>query len=324
MIDLDLFNTVSIVDEPTANALSHAGTGWHTVQIHPPVGSDVPPTLPVFVQSILELQSRYKIFNRSPIAAFELRRHPADTLRLQFAVPTRRLERKIRTHLTETVPDIAFSDGVSGIPIVEGDAVGGALLTLGRRDWYPLQTGFDRPPTNNIVSALHRDAMQDTRFVIQILFRPVAGRPFRRWLHRYRAYKRVGYLRKEKTYVFHEREATPRERQQADRIEEKMGRPQFHVTIRILAAGMPPDLLRTRVKEVAAGFNVYESMDTGQYLDVWTVKSLRNDVGVTFARDVALRQFGQWSSRFHVSTRELAGMVAVPGVNQDNLQRAGP
>lgn len=321
-----MFSYAVTVDKTTADRLRTGAPGeWYTVEIRPPADDgDVPATLPRFIREVMELQSRWKLWNASPVSVFEIRRPAPDTLRLQFAVPTKRLERKVRTHLSEEVPAVKFDTGASGLPISEGDSVGGGILKLGRPDMFPLRSEFDRPPTNNIIAALHRHAIRDTRVIIQILFQPVAGRPIRNWWWKRRAYKRVGYLRKEKHYTFHDRNATPAEKRQADAVEEKARTPRFHTAIRILLIGVDDDFVRSRVKELAGAFNVYESLTTNQYLDTYTVKSLFPSRITKFAASVARRSFDGWTLPFQAGLPELAGLVAVPALDQTNLRHAHP
>lgn len=306
-----------------------AGSGeWYTVEILPPATpDDVPATVPRVVREIMEIQSKLLgLRNASPVAAFEIRRPRTDRVRLQFAVPTKRLERKIRLHLTEAIPRIGFDNGVSGLPVSEEDTVSGGLLTFGREDMFPLETSFDRPPTNNVVAPLHRDAMRDTRVIIQLLFQPVAGHPLRRWRWTRRAYKRIGYLNKEKHAVapWMDRSATKAERHQADTVEHKARNPRFHVAVRILLIGVDEEWVRTRLKEVGGGFNVYESPVTNQYLNTHTIKSLFPNRITKFAESVAYRRMDGWTLPFQASIDEVAGLLAVPTIDQQNLRRAAP
>lgn len=296
------------------------------IEIHPPPQGGVPATIPTVVRTIQELQStRFGLRNASPITAFEIRRPQPDTLRLQIAVPTTRLERKLRTHLDGRIPGIGFSDGTSGLPVTITDepTIGGALLTAGRRDWYPFHTEFSQPPTNHVIGALHPHAMQQTRFVIQILFQPVAGKPLRRWWNTRRAYKRIGYLRKEKEQLWNSRSPTPRETNQADAIETKIANPRFRTSIRMLVIN-GGEYTRSRVKEVAGAFNVYEHPETGQFLNIETVTPFRRQHVLRFCRAVAQRRFARWSRSFHTTADELGALLAVPNREQSNLRYAEP
>lgn len=316
------------LDEEDATRLSAGSSKWYTVEIHPPsISDDVPATVPRFIREIMEIQSTFfGLRNASPVAAFEIRRPQPDRMRLQFAVPTKRLERKIRLHLTEAIPRIGFDNGVTGLPVAKGDTVSGGLLTFGREDMFPLETDFDRPPTNNVVAPLHRDALRDTRIIIQLLFQPVAGHPLRRSLWTRRAYKRIGYLNKEKHAVvpWMDRSATKAERHQADTVEHKARNPRFHVAIRILMIGVDEKWVRTRLKEVGGGFNVFESPVTNQYLDLHTIKSLFPTRIIQFAESVAYRRMDGWTLPFQAGIDEVAGLLAVPTIDQQNLRRASP
>lgn len=327
MIDR-LFNYTAIVDEDTALSLSTGPADWYTIQVNPPVDQDsVPVTVTRFVREILELQSSWLgLRNSSPLSAFEIRRPRPDQAQIQFAVPTKRLERKVRLHLTESIPGIRFQTGVSGLPVSEGDTVGGGLLTVGREDMFPLSSEFERPPTNNVVAPLHRDAFPSERVVIQILFQPVAGRPLRRWLWTRKAYKRIGYLKKEKHAVspWVNRPATKAEKRQADTVEDKARNPRFNVAIRILLVGTQEDHVRSRVKEIGGAFNVYESSVTNQYLNTHTIKSVFPRRILKFAESVSHRRLDGWTLPFQAGIREVAGLVAVPTIEQRNVRRASP
>lgn len=314
------------LEESEAKRLSRAPVDQYTVEIKPPRDSDIPTTLNRFVRNIMEIQSKWLgLKNASPISAFEVRRPTVDTVRFQFAVPTKRLERKVRTHLIEEVPGIGFTQGVSGLPVAEADTIGGGVLTVGREDYHPLRTEFDRPPLNSVATALHRDAMRDTRFVIQILFQPIAGHPFRRWRWSRRAYKQIGYLRKEKPDIvpWHDRPATQQERKQADRIEEKARNPRLSISIRLLIIGAG-EHTRSRVKELAGAFHAFENSISNQYLDTVTITPLFQSRLVEFADSVRQRELDGWSLTFQASVPELAALVSIPDRQQRNIQYAQP
>jgi hypothetical protein len=314
-----LFHTSVEVDEEEARWL-RAGSGGYPVQVHPPRTESVPSTVDRFTKAIYEPQTKwFGVKNTSPVAAFEIRRTVPDQISMQFVVPTKRLERKVRTQLKNDIDGVGFSDGTLQLPISEGCTVGGGLLEPGRRDWYPLETGFDSPPTNSVVAALHRHAMQNTQFVIQILFQPVVGRPVRSWWWTRRAYQRIGYLRKEKEKLWGSRSATPREKQQANAVEAKAGSPRFNVSIRFLVVN-GGEYTRSRVKELSGAFNVFEDPETGQYLNATTVQTLRQRSLLRFVDAVEQRDFNGWSHRFQATADELAGLVSIPDIDQQNIQ----
>jgi len=316
-----IYTTLS---EEQAEHLQHPTKPWYCTEIKPPTREEPPANLSEFVRSIQEIQSGlFKIRNQSPVSAFEIRRDNPDRLKFVFATPTQRLDRKLRTQLTNHVPKTKFEAGTHGLPVQSEDSVGGALLTPGRRDWYPLQTEFDNPPVNSLTAALHRHAMQDTKFVIQILFQPVAGNPVKRWWWRRRAYQRLGYLRKEKEKLWHSRPATNREKQQANAIERKAGTTRFYTSIRILVIGAS-EYTKSRVKELAGGFNVFENPDTGQYLNTVTITSVRSNRITRFCRAIADRDFQAWSRRFQLSAEELGGLITLPSRRQENIIEAEP
>lgn len=324
MIRDRLFHTTATLNEEHAQRLQFSKGTWYTVRVLPPTNTSIPATLNRFVASIKEIQTTWlKLRNTSPVTAYEIRRPTPDSLTVQYAVPTNRLERKVRTHLTNEIPDVQFADGVNGLPVTEDDDVGGGMLTVGRPDWFPLKTDFDHPPANSIAASLHRHAMQNTRFVIQILFQPNAGQPLRRWWWRRRGYQQRNYLKKEKENIWGSVQPTRRERDQARAIDDKVGNARFHTSIRftIIGAG---EYTPSRVKELAGAFNVFESPVTGQYLNANTVRSLRQKRVLGFANAIANRSFSRWNLRFHTTEAELAGLLALPSIDQPNLRRTQP
>jgi len=319
-----LLHTYTELSEEEAQKLSTGTRDRYTVAVKPPKHGKQPETLEELLRGITELQSGFLGFrNASPTAAYEIRRDTPDNLRFQFTLPTKRLERKLRTHLSTEIPDVEFDTGVNGLPVTAGDTVGGGMLTLGRMDCYPLRTEFKDPPTNAIASALHRHAMHDTRVVVQVLFQPLTGKPVRRWYWRRRTYQRIGYLRKEKEKLWGNRPPTPRERSQADAVEEKAGTRRYRTVIRFFIAGAG-EYTPSRVKELDGGFNVYESGETGQYLDTVTVTPLREKRITDFSRTVAQHRFGNWNRSFQASRSELAGLIALPSRNQENIDYSQP
>lgn len=319
-----LLNYTYTPTEEEAEQLRRPRKQFHSIEVRTPRNGDIPEVPVNLVKAITEIQSKWLgLVNTSPVAGFEIRRSHPDKIKIQFSTPTIRLERKLRTHLTNQVPGVRFSDGVRGIPVTSEDTVGGGILTTGRRDWYPLKHEFDQPPINSVLSALHRHAMRDTKFIVQILFQPVIGRPLRRWYWRKRAYQRTGYLRKEKEKFWGSRNPTRREKRQANAIEDKAGTNRFYTSIRFLVIGAD-DYTQSRVKELSGGYNTFENPDTGQYLDTVTVKSLRESRILDFAEKVAHREFGNWSHRFQTSVPELAALLSLPSIEQENIVNAEP
>jgi hypothetical protein len=308
------------VEEEQAEQLRF-GNGWYPVKVHPP-RNKCPETLTRTIRGVLELQTKwFGLRNTSPTAAYEIRRTTPDNLEFQFALPTKRLERKLRTHLKNAVPSIEFEPGNNGLPVTEEESIGGGLLTTGRKDWYPLRTDFDHPPANSLASALHRHAMQDTKIIVQVLFRPVIGQPLRSWWRTRRTYQRIGHLRREKEKLWGSRPPTPREKQQADALEQKAGTTRFHTSIRLLIIGAG-EYTPSRVKELAGGFNIYENPDTGQYLNAKTIHTPFTSRFIDFADAVRSRRFAGWHHRFHSSVPELAGLVSIPDRTQQNITYA--
>ncbi|MCU4753442.1 hypothetical protein OB919_15870 [Halobacteria archaeon AArc-curdl1] len=165
--------------------------------------------------------------------------------------------------------------------------------------------------------------MQDTKIVVQVLFQPSVGRPLRSWWWTRRAYKRIGYLRKEKEKLWGSRSPTPREKRQANAIEAKAGNNRFHTVIRFVVIGAG-EYTRSRVKELSGAFNVYENPETGQYFDTVTVQSLWEGRIVDFCRSVADREFDSWALKFQTGVPELAALVSIPNRQQENISYAQP
>lgn len=312
------------LSESQAEQLQYTWKQWHTIQIRPPVNGDVPATVEGFVRGILEIQNKwFGLRNMSPTAAFEIRRPTPNRLRLQYAAPSKRLERKIRTQLKEEIPGVKFDTGTSGLPVNPGDTFGGGLLTTGEADFYPFETDHDSPPTNAIIALLHRHAVRDTKIVVQVLFRPVAGQPLRNWWWRKWAVHQRNYLRREKEKLWGSTKPTRREKRQARAIDDKTGNARFWTSIRfaIIGAG---EYTPSRVKELAGGFNRYENPVTDQYFDTYTVTPFREKRLLDYAQAFADRRFQGWSLKFRATTQELAAILAIPQTQQQNIQTAQP
>jgi hypothetical protein len=296
---------------------------WHTVELHPPE-TDLPAALPELIDGIREKQTKWMgVRNTSPVIAFELRRPRDDRLRLQVAVPTKRLERKLRTQLAYAVPNVGFdTPGTDGLPVTTDTTIGGGWLTTTRRDWHRLRTDHDTPPMSSVVSGLHRHAMRDIQVVIQLLFRAVAGHRLRRRYRRWQADREIGYLRGKKERLWGRRPATAGERHQATAIEETIRQPQFDVSLRLLVIGAG-DHTRNRIKELTGGFNTFDNHATGQSLRTIPARSIRTQPVVRFCNAVVDRQFER-RYQFRLSRDELAAFVALPSHHQQNIQYAQP
>jgi len=324
MIRDRLLHTTTTLDEQTAGKLQHNPPCHRFIAVQPPADQSLPATLDRFIRGITETQTTWLgLRNTSPIVVFEIVRPAPGTIRLRYGVPTRRLERKVRLHLTERLPEATFEETDGGLPVAEDVAVGGGHLEPSRRDDYPFRTDHDRPPLNHIVGTLHRHAMQDTRFVIQLLFKPVADEPLREWWRRNRAYRRVTYLRKNKEGLLSSRQPTPQERQQADAVEQKVGATRYTAAVRVLVVGAG-DHTPSRVKEVAGAFNAFDHPTTGQGFRFTVVDSLRARRVQGFAEAVHRRDLSGYALPFQVSAPELAGMVALPDRDQQNITTAQP
>jgi hypothetical protein len=308
-----LRQTFLTVSEDQAKQLSQPPKQY-TVEVQPPRHQKLPATAEDFIRGIQEYRSKWlKLVNTSPVIGFEIRRPEPDTVRLQFSVSSKPLERKIRSQLLNQTPEIGFNTGVNGLPVVEDDSIGGAVLSPGKPDWYPFRTKFDSPPLNAVISSLHRHSIPRTRIVIQILFQPVIGQPFHRKWWRRNAYQDARYLRKDKN-----RSASSRERNLADLIEAKASNNRFHTAIRIVVIGAE-DYTASRVKEVSAGFNLFETGETGQFFKVDTLNTFRESRILRFCQAVADRKM---TGEFQLSVPELAALTAIPDRKQSNINYA--
>lgn len=319
----DLFYTSGIVDADVTAQLSSDREDLSVVVVRPPRTGDIPSKLSYTVDAVFDLStSWFGLVNTSPIVSYELVRNQPETLKIQFTLPNDRLERAIRTHLPLDTPQAKMTDGSAALPVEAGDVIGGGYLSLGRRDWYPQRTEFNEPAINSVVASLHRHILRGTKFVVQVIWKPsIVGRPFRRYWWRKKGYRRVGFLRREKHRVTYQREATPRERRQADAIEDKLGSRRYRVAIRFLVIGS--EHVMGRVKELSQAFSTFENQETGQFFDTTTVKSWRRRHIVRFAEIVWQRQFGR-SSTFQLSRSELSSLVGVPSLDQANIRETLP
>ena len=316
-----LFDSSTELSQSDADRLSTGLSSHYVTEVLPPYHGDVPATLNRFVKNVREVQSKwFKLQNTSPVVAMEIRRSHPDRLRFQFATDNIRVDRSIRNGLYEEMPDVETREGAGGLPVSPGDTVGGGFLTLGESDWYPLETDLDRPWVDGLVSQLHESSMRDTSVLVQILMQPVAGDRFRRWWWRRQAMSQIRYLRGDKVSLFpgRDRNAIPREKTQSDLIADKVGSPRFHVSIRVVVIGAG-EYTRSRFKEVSNPFGSLESDDTGQYFNQQTVKGIREKPFIMFAESVRNREFGGRAFRFQLSNEELAGLVAVPSIEQENI-----
>jgi hypothetical protein len=310
------------LEEKQAEQLQHSPNPGYTLEIQPPKDHDKN-TLPQFIRTIQELQTQWLgLKNTSPTTSYELRR-TTQGLKIQYTVPTKRLERKIRTQLTNHHPKIKFKTGTTGLPVQPGDTIGGGLITTGRRDHYPLKTEFDQPPTNTVTTALHRHSMQGTRIILQTLFKPAVGKPVKNWYWNNKAYRKTRYLRKEKENLWGRRQPTKREKRQADAIENKAGNNRFHTSIRFIVINAG-EHTKSRIKELSGAYNTFENPETGQYFDTTTVQPLRGNRIIDFADSVSNQRLDTWNRSFQATPEELAALTAIPSTQQENIQYASP
>lgn len=319
-----LLAETSELDAAEADHLSSPAPDLYAVEARPPAHNDIPATLDRFVASIKEPQTKWlKLKNTSPVIAYEIIRPNPDTLRFQYVVPSKRLERKIRTQLTEEVTGVELADGDTRLPVQEGDDVGGGFLTTGRPSWHPITTEYNKPPTNNIATSLHQHITPSTRYLIQIIYRPNIGRSLKRWYWNKRAYQHRNYLKKEKEKLWGSVKPDSREKTQARQIDHKAGQLRYTTSIRILLTN-PGDYAKSRLKEVAAGFNTFENSDSGQYFNLETVRAIRPSRIQGLANAIHQRRLGTWTRSFQTTDEELAALLALPEPVQDNITPSKP
>lgn len=314
------------IDKEDVEQLSQPSSRHNIVEVRPPLDRDVPSTLDWFVKNILEIQSKWLgIKNTSPTTTFEITRLEPQCLKFQFCTETKRLERKIQKHLSDEIPGIKFQTGNDKLSIKSDVSIGGGLLTLGRSDFFPLETKFQRSPMDSIAASLHPHAIPQSKFIIQVLFRPIAGRSLKRlrWIRR--AHKHISYLKKTKPDIhpWHNIEPEKREKRQASSIKEKADKTRYKASIRILILNSGKHV-KSHLKEIAGGFNIYESDLTGQYLDLVTIKTLFQNKILNFAEAVRKRSFQNYTVPFYLTPKELAGLVALPNNRHENISYAEP
>jgi hypothetical protein len=318
-----LYSTHTDLNADQAEQLRNPDTDWYTVETRVPKHTDLPPCPVSFIDGIREMRTKWlRLRNTSPAIAFEIRRGSDGQLRFQYAVPTKRLERKLRNHLADATPKVELlNTATDGLPVTEDDSFGGCTLSMTRRDWHPLDTDFDVPPTNPVIGALHREAMKDTRFVVQVLFRSVAGKPIRRWWYRNSAHSQIDRLRSEKEQLIGRRKPTKTEKQQGRLIDEKINKPLFEAEIRIAVIGAG-EYTASRVHELSGAYNRYSHPESGQHLSASVEESIRPPPLLRFGKTVANRRFQEGYRRFRVSPKELAALVALPDRTQQNISYA--
>lgn len=319
-----LLSASARVSPSNAEQLRQVSKTLYPIEVYPPRNDDVPATLDDFVRGILEIQQKWcGLVNTSPTIAFEIRRAVPDRLRFQYVVPTKRLERKVRTQLADTITGVGFGTGTKALPVASGDPIGGGLLAPGTADWYSFATEFDDPPTNAITALLHRHAMPGTKIVVQLLFRPIAGNPLRNWWWRKNAASERNFLSREKEKLWGTSKPTRREKRKANAIDDKTGNARFWTAIRFAVIGAG-QYTPSRVKELAGGFNRYENPATDQYFNAVTIRRARRAAFLDFYHAIAIREFAGWCRKFRTTVSELAALVSLPDRDQRNIQYATP
>jgi len=317
------YNTHIVLDAEQADQLRNPETDWNTVEARPPKHAELPAVPVSLIDGIREMKTKWLgLRNTSPALAFEIRRDNTDQLSFQYSVPTNRLERKLRNHLADAMPDIELREiDEDGIPVTEDDSLGGGTFSLTQRDWNPLKTSYDEPPTNPVIGTLHQQAMQDTKFVVQVLFRSVAGKPLRRLWDKSFAHNRINQLRDEKEQLIGRRKATATEKQQAKLIDQKINQPLFEAELRVAVIGAG-EHTPSRIHELSGAYNRYNNSESGQSFKADVAQSIRSPPMLWFGEAVATKTFGEGYRRFRVTAEELAALVALPDRTQNNLAYA--
>ncbi len=323
VLDLLRSNHVTL-NEEEAECLHHPTKSWYSIEAHPPRNKETPSTIPHFISGVLEIQNKWLgLKNTSPTISYEIRRTQDNKLHFQYSVPSKRLERKARTQLADEIPGIKFKDGANGLPVQQNETLGGGLLYLGENDWHTFKTEHDTPPINAVTALLHRHSMQNTDFVIQILFKPIADKTLRNWWWRKKAVKQRNYLKKEKQKIWGSTQPTRREKQQAHNINQKIGNARYWTSIRFLIIN-GKEYTPSRVKELAGGFNRLENPETNQYFNTVTFQPFLKNRLLNYAKTVRDREFGGWSRKFRATQAELASLVTLPDSNQSNITHSTP
>lgn len=313
------------LSEEQAERLQNPQTDWYTVEARPPRDQDLSATPEPFIQGIREMKTKWLgVRNASPVIAFEVRRSTPNQLRFQYSMPTKRLERKLRNHLSDSIPRVELAEnGADGLPVSAEDSIGGGTVTMSRTDWYPLKTEFDAPPINALAGSLHHEAMKDSSFVIQVLLRPIAGKPVRRWWYRRQARSQISRLRSQKEQLIGRRKPTAKEKKQSRKIDDKATGSLFEAAIRTVVIGAD-DHTPSRVHEALGAYNQYESSESDQSLNGSVSTVFRETTLLRFCQLVADRRFPETHNRFRVSIPELAALVSLPDRRQENVQYARP
>lgn len=165
--------------------------------------------------------------------------------------------------------------------------------------------------------------MQNTKFVIQILFQPIAAKTLRNWWWRRQAVHQRNYLKKEKQGIWGTTQPTRREKRQAHSIDEKLGNARYWTTIRFLIINAK-DYTSSRIKELAGGFNRFENPETNQYFNTVTFQPFLSKRLLDYAETVRNREFGGWSRKFRATQNELASLVSLPDRKQSNISNSTP
>jgi hypothetical protein len=321
---MKLLRSQITASEEQAQQLQHTNKNWYNIEVRPP--RETPPArLDSVVKGTTEAGTKwFGLRNTSPVVAYEIRRHRPGQIRFQYSTPSARLDRKLRNHLMDAAPTAEIQDSsTNGLPVFENETVGVGQAKLLRRDWNPVKTDFDAPPVNKLVGSLHRNAMQDTKFIVQLLFQLVAGHPIRQRWNRREAFNRGRKLRKKKQLLIGERTATPLEKKQAKLLEEKAAGPLYNVRLRVVAIGAD-EYTGSRLRELAGCFNQYSHSESRQKLGVKPFKSIRSAPTFRLLKAVRDRELSDLDAGFQASAEEVGALASLPDRSQSNIVEARP
>lgn len=252
--------------------------------------------------------------NNSPIFGVELVRPRPDALFVQYPTPDEDFAERLKLLLSQDLSGIRPADtGRSGLPVKPGDSVAATGFNTSRDDWLPLATDVDRPPLAAVARQLHRHRFRHCRCLVQILWKPLAGRQLleARWQR-----KAEQYI---ESLVDADFGTGTTRRRHAREAEQKLQEPLYQVTVRIITCtqhGSPVGPAR----ELTSAFNMVMNGQTSQALEPRPVEFLYRRNIARFCRATADRRIGLGSHWFRATADEVGTLVAPPTNRQENLR----
>lgn len=287
----------------------------HVVRVIPTDGDHRTSDIAWTVQALREavpglLQQR----NESPLFGIELVRPRPDALFVQYPAPDAAFADRLKVLLSQELPGLRCTDGGrSGLPVRPGDDVAATGFTTGHGDWLPLATAVDPPPLTAVARMLHRHRFRHCRCLVQLLWKPVAGRRLleARWKRTVQRYIHALMDGDSGT-------GTAR-RRHAREAEQKLQEPLYQMSIRIIVCTQRGDPV-TPTRDLAGAFNVVTNTQTAQALEPRPVEFLYRRNLVRFCTATADRRVGLGSHWFRATADEVGTLVAPPTIRQENLQ----